>query len=400
MPNTLSSGRKKKGKRRRLLAWLAILLLLGGGTAFTLAYQHQLSQKAILADSLFASGQYTDALQLYQELATTINPFANRADYRYQQALCHIRQGEWAEAVSLLHADPNHTPSLRLLRQVNTLLSGIVSAGETHSVAVCSNGTAYAAGDNSMGQCQVDAWQNLVAVAAGSHHTLGLTQNGSVLYAGTADAPYGQVEEWRHAVSIAAGETHSVAALSNGRVVAVGDNSFGQCDTKGWSGVIAVAAGKNHTVALRLDGTVIADGDNPSGGCNVEGWQDVISIAAGDGFTLGIDKHGSLLVAGAFDAPEVSDLTAVFAGKKHGIVRTKEGTLLAGGDNSQHQGEVGRWENLFTAAGGGGHSLAITPEGTGVAIGQNTHGQCNVTNWTGIGVPPSALHLCGIASEY
>ena len=392
--------RRKRKKLRRAIGWGIAALILCGSVGYLGFRQVKVSEKQTMAEDLFRTGQYVDALNLYQELEKGLPYVTPKKDYRYKQALCHIRAGAWSDAVSLLQSQNDHAPSLRLLRQVNILLSGIVSAGENHSVGLCSNGRAYASGDNSFGLCEIGLWKDLASLSAGSNHTLGLTQTGTVLYAGEADRPCGQVEGWTTAVSVAAGENHSVAALSNGRVVTAGDNSLGQCDTKNWSGVIAVAAGKNHTVALRVDGTLLATGDNALGGCNIEDWKDVISISAGDGFTLGVTKDGTLLSAGA-PVPETEALlSSVYAGYQHSMARELSGKLISAGENNQHQGQVSHWESILTAAGGQEHTVAICPDGTAVAIGRNTHSQCEVAAWNGIGVPNGALELCSISSEY
>ncbi len=398
-----ASRRERKKQRRhtlRIVGWTVFGILTAGILLGSTLFLLDQRQKDTLAENYFKEGQYQEAALLYEELAGSLSPFGDRADYRYRQALCHIQEESWAEAIYALSTQPEHQPSAGLLRQLNTLLAGTVSAGENHTVALSKNGTAFAAGDDSMGQSQVSGWQNLVSVAAGSNHTLGLTQNGDVLYAGTPETPYSLVADWHQMIAIAAGQNHSVGVSGNGRVTAIGDNSFGQCDTQGWSGVITVAAGMNHTVGLRLDGTVVATGDNPTGGCNVEGWKDIISIAAGNGFTLGIDKNGTLFTAGSLASIDADKLTGAYAGEKHGLVRNREGLLAAGGDNNQHQGQVSHWEHLLVAAGGNAHTVAITQDSTAVAIGRNTHGQCDVANWTNIGIPKAALTHFGITAEY
>ena len=42
-----------------------------------------------------------------------------------------------------------------------------VSAGENHTVALKSDGTVIASGNNSDGRCDVDGWSDIIAVSAG-----------------------------------------------------------------------------------------------------------------------------------------------------------------------------------------------------------------------------------------
>ena len=98
--------------------------------------------------------------------------------------------------------------------------SALIRAGSWYTVGLKSDGTVVAVGSNSLGQCDVEGWTDIVAASAGSVYTVGLK--------------------------------------SDGTVVAVGNNSSGQCDVEGWTDIVAVSAGSMHTVGLKSDGTVVA----------------------------------------------------------------------------------------------------------------------------------------------
>ena len=72
-----------------------------------------------------------------------------------------------------------------------------MAAGSRHTVALLTDGTVRAIGDNRDKQCNVQSWRRIVAIAAGSGHTLGLRDDGRVLAAGRNE--YGQcdVGSWR-----------------------------------------------------------------------------------------------------------------------------------------------------------------------------------------------------------
>ena len=80
-------------------------------------------------------------------------------------------------------------------------------------------GTADWLSENEHGECDVDGWQDIVAVAAGKYHTVGLRADGTV--------------------------------------AAVGENKNGQCNVSGWTDIVAIAADDFCTVGLRSDGTVV-----------------------------------------------------------------------------------------------------------------------------------------------
>lgn len=67
---------------------------------------------------------------------------------------------------------------------------------------------------------------------------MGLRADGTVVAAGWNS--YGQcdVEGWRDIVAIAAGCAHTVGLRSDGTVMAAGCNDFGQCDVIGWSNIL------------------------------------------------------------------------------------------------------------------------------------------------------------------
>jgi hypothetical protein len=59
-----------------------------------------------------------------------------------------------------------------------------VSVSKNHFALIMNSGKVLAAGDNTYGQCEVDTWKDIIAVAAGDKFTTGLTKNGDVLFSG------------------------------------------------------------------------------------------------------------------------------------------------------------------------------------------------------------------------
>src|SRR5690606_30838196 len=96
-----------------------------------------------------------------------------------------------------------------------------IAAGYRHSVALRPDGTVVAVGYDRYGQCRVEGWRDVVAVAAGSGHT---------------------------------GNAHTVGLRADGTVLAVGWNEHGQCEVGDWSEIVAIATGWRRTVGLRADG--------------------------------------------------------------------------------------------------------------------------------------------------
>jgi hypothetical protein len=162
-----------------------------------------------------------------------------------------------------------------------------VAAGDAHSLALLASGQVLAWGDNTYGQLNLPSflqlsgyWENfppwewvtlypypVQAIAAHSDHSLALLTNGTV--AAWGDNKFGESTvpaNLSNVVAIAAGYLHSTALRADGTVVAWGDNTFGQTNVPlGLSNVVAIAAGDFHTLALLSNGRIVGWGDNSLG---------------------------------------------------------------------------------------------------------------------------------------
>ena len=106
-----------------------------------------------------------------------------------------------------------------------------------HIVGLKRDGTVVAVGDNRYGQCDVDSWENIVAISAGAFHTVGLTATGEVL---TTQDPVRDLQscraisEWEDIVAISAGYGYTMGLKRTGEVKVAGINAQGQDDTSSW----------------------------------------------------------------------------------------------------------------------------------------------------------------------
>ena len=261
-----------------------------------------------------------------------------------------------------------------------------------HTVGLRSDGTVIATRWNEYGQCGVDSWTDIVAVAAGGDHTVGLRSDGTVVATGDNDGGQCNVDSWTDIVAVAAGYYHTVGLRSDGTVVAVGDNDYGQCDVDSWTDIVAVAAGAWHTVGLRSDGTVVAAGSNEYGQCDVDSWRDIVAVAAGGYHTVGLRSDGTVVAVGdndygQCDVDSWTDIVAVAAGAWHTVGLRSDGTVVAAGSNEYGQCDVDSWRDIVAVAAGGYHTVGLRSDGTVVAAGWNDLGQCNVSGWKDIRLP-------------
>ncbi|HYM53979.1 MAG TPA: IPT/TIG domain-containing protein [Solirubrobacteraceae bacterium] len=268
-------------------------------------------------------------------------------------------------------------------------LTGVkaISAGGNHSLALLKNGTVMAWGDNENGQLgigsgvedveepvAVKGLTNVKAISAGGEFSLALLTNGTVMAWG--DNEDGQLGDGKAANSnvpvavkgltgvtgISAGGEFGLALLKNGTVTAWGDNEDGQLGDSGLeeatsnvpvpvgtlTGVTAIAAGATHGLAMLSGGTVMAWGEDAFGelgsgtikaseatpvpvtglsgatAISAGGQDSVALLGSGSVMTWGIDKWGNLgdgVTGGVSDVPVpvvgLRKVASVSAGRAH-----------------------------------------------------------------------------------
>jgi alpha-tubulin suppressor-like RCC1 family protein len=285
-----------------------------------------------------------------------------------------------------------------------------VAAGNTHSLAVCSDGTVFAWGDNSYGQLgnnstvksnvpvAVDssgvlAGKTVVAVTAGYGQSVVLCSDGTVAAWGEGSSSFVPIAvgassalAGKTIIAVTAGGDHILALCSDGTLAAWGDNTDGQLgnnstsdsavlvpvDTSGvlaGKTVVAMAAGYGHSLAVCSDGTLAAWGDNSNGqlGNNSSTYNDAL-------------------------VPVLVDTTGVLAGKKvvslsagfyQSLARCSDGTLAAWGDN--FFGELGNNSTTYSLV---PVAVSTGPLGNGETYAAN-FGGCVSAHFLGLIASPA-----------
>jgi len=276
-----------------------------------------------------------------------------------------------------------------------------IAAGKCHTVALKTDGTLWAWGENMYGQLgdgtttdrhfpvQIGFDTDWAEIAAGYGHTIALKTDGTLWAWGDningqlgnattieehSPVPIGTDTDW---AEIAAGGYHSIALKTDGSLWAWGANTYGELGNGSTIPrhfpVLSIAtncsqvdAGASHTVLLRTDGRLWV------WGCNSYG-------QIGDGTT--IDQHSPVLIGSSTDWAQIA------AGLFHTIARMNDGSLLSWGCNTfgglgngntvdQHSPVlIGTGTDLAQIAAGGYHSIALNSDGTLWAWGCNSSGQ-------------------------
>jgi RHS repeat-associated protein len=241
-----------------------------------------------------------------------------------------------------------------------------VAMGADFSVEIKANGAVIAAGNNSSGQLGDGTTTasaapvevagltpgTVVSVAAGEDHALALLSDGTVVAWGdNSDGELGDnsttssstpvaVSGLTGVVEISAGANFSVAVKNDGTVWTWGDNGSGQLgrgpgnytsstvpvQASGLSGVVDAAAGAFHAVAVKADGTVWAWGYGANGQLGngvvanetvpqqVDGLNRVIDVAGGGVHTVALRADGTVYAWGDNDYGQLGDGTTTDAG--------------------------------------------------------------------------------------
>jgi alpha-tubulin suppressor-like RCC1 family protein len=290
-------------------------------------------------------------------------------------------------------------------------LSGItaVAAGDSHALALGSDGTVWAWGNNYTGELGDGTLtrrlsprpvaglpRGITAIAAHAGSSWALDSQGRVWAWGDISntrMPV-QVQGLPIITAIAGGAGHALFLTSDHTVWAVGQNNYGQLggvlsgytnvpvQVAGLSDVQAIAAGDFHSLALRTDGTVWAWGYNGQG-------------QLGDGSTT--DRHQPVQVA------ELTSVTSIAGGWDHSLAVKADGTVWAWGRNLTSSGSIFpgygsqtpvQAVNLFgpgTVSTAQNHAMVLNQAGVLISFGDNTYGQLGRGNAQGYGGPSPLL---------
>jgi alpha-tubulin suppressor-like RCC1 family protein len=228
------------------------------------------------------------------------------------------------------------------------------------------DGTVVAWGLDTSDQTSVpEGLANVVAIAAAGNHCLALCSNRTVVawgdnydalgdFSGQSFVPF----DLTNVVAIGAGDYHSLAVKADGSVVAWGSDSDGQVDVPAnLTNAVAIVGGNAHTVALNADSTIAAWGNDWNGQCDFPpGVSNVVYMAAGYSHTIllqGDHLAPPKLVRPTRHAGQFSLAVLTIAGKNY----TLEYKTSLSAPN---------WTGIVTVRGNGAQQLLTDPAAVGL----------------------------------
>ncbi len=331
-----------------------------------------------------------------------------------------------------------------------------ISAGFSHSLVLCSDGTVIGFGDNFFGKAvgftndypyranaQVKIsdriLSNVVSVAAGRDFSLALKKDGTIVAWGEQErietVPTRPAENigGNPIIDPVTGMPVRPESGETKKSVSIGLSDYGTVVTRvenqepiPLSNVLAIAAEWGGSWVLKGDGTVVGWTSQPSNYSygqlfQVENLSNVVAIAVGSGGynTRGVALKrdgtvahwgGESIYKDATPPAGLSNVVAVAAGDAHTLALKTDGTIVGWGFNKEGQatgiatikdpyisaGQVaieGRvLSNVVSIAAGRGYSLALEKDGTVIAWGRMVNNRYPAT------VPAGLSNVVAIAA--
>ena len=324
------------------------------------------------ARALAAEGRVYDAFLLANRLGALDE--AHKLALELAERICGERDLEKALAVAQDLSSEELARRAALKARREALPRGIVDAGFFHTVALKSDGTVLACGDDSFGQCGVESWQGVKAVCAGAYHSVALFEDGTVAAVGRDTEGQCRTQDWRGIVAVAAADWATFGLRSDGTVLACGFNDYGMLED--WPAVERISGGSYALAALRADGTALISHES----ARSEALKELVDIAVNTGFAVGLREDGTAVCAAA-DLSAWHDLVAVDASANVILGLDAQGRVYAHFFRDGAGADFSAPGDVAAMAAGGTHCVFVRADGSLAAWGENARGECEVAGW-------------------
>ena len=215
--------------------------------------------------------------------------------------------------------------------------SGVLAVGNAHTVALCSDGTVRATGDNSRGQCDASGMTDVVEIDA-------------------------------HAMD-------TVLRKADGSIVCFGAHDYAP-KTASWTDIVQLAPAAYGLVGLASDGTAMATETSLLS----PAFRDLVDVAAAGDYAIGVTGDGRLVTSAPVD-PSFSGVVRIDAAATGFFALTMDGTVRAVLWTDGDYTPLFSRTDIVAIAFSGTHAVALLSDGSYLACGKNSAGQCNVGAW-------------------
>ncbi len=303
-----------------------------------------------------------------QQPALTISPFALQkfpfvsVQHRYAAAI-----KENGEITYTGQIDVDESEGFSQWKNIKAL------AGDSfHTVALKSDGTVAAVGENWYGQCNIRLWKKIAAITTGhtvaGNYTLALRIDGTVV-ATKGIRCHNEIRKWNSIASVAVGTWHIVGLKTDGTAIAAGENWAHQCDVDNWKNIKSIACEDLRTVGLTEDGTIVATAN--TWGAYRSKWRDIIAISCGNSHTAGLRANGTVVAFG-FDyknqcnTSSWSDIIDISCTRNITVGLKKDGTIITTGDKNDIKGyeDLSSWRDIIAIECRVNHLIGLKADGT------------------------------------
>ncbi len=386
------------------------------------------------AEKLFNSdytGHLADALTAYQELGDykdsklkaatiSVSQYTEFQEVIFQEALRLFSEQEYRMAINELDKIQDYERAGTLRQDCEKALARLnlaesISVGINFSVAITDTGRVITTDENANWQTGINNWDDIISVSCMDIAIIGLKSDGTVVIATSASNI--NVDEWQDMdiISVSSGELYVVGLRSDGKVVSQGhDAGDGQRAVDDWDNITAIATGWRHTVGLRKAENgkteiLITGYQSKKQLSQIEQqkelWEDIVAIAAGggsgnfhgDGHTVGLKCDGTVVAVGdntfgQCDVGSWRDVVAIAAGDWFTAGLTKSGNILITRPSDkvceEHNVYIGacassEWTDIVSIAAGCGNIIGIDINGNVHAAGNNNNQQrSKALTWT------------------
>lgn len=334
----------------------------------------ELAKKAVLlrAESYAAEERVYEAFLLLCSLEGYADAEERALDLAEQIVGVRDREKALAAVSGMTEAERSRWDALGRSRRA--VPEGIIALGFFHTAALKSDGAVLACGDDSYGQCGVEAWRDVKSVCAGAYHTAALLADGTVAAVGRNEEGQCDVSDWRDIVAVTAADYATFGLRADGTVVYTGYNDYYMLPD--WTGITRISAGSYALAGLRADGTALITHRS----ARSEDLRELADVRVNTGYAAGLRPDGTAVCTCA-DLSDWTDMIYLSAGASAVLGLDEAGHVRARFFRAGDEMDFSDLSDIAVLAAGGTHYAFVGRDGSVTVMGENSRGQCATEDW-------------------